>query len=272
MKRWQYALISALLALAGTLAAAPAFAATRPGGHLRVAYFSPDGPNVDVYVDGTRSLSSIGYKTVTTYQVLPAGSHRVDFRDAGSDPAAQPIASATTTLAAGSYRTVAAAGKAAALTAVVFDDGFTEPAQGKAQIRAIHFAPEVPAVDIAIKGGPVIFSGVGFDAATGYSTVASGSYDLEFRAAGSDQVLLTAHGVNLKAGSVASLAGVGGAGRPIEVVQIEDAAAAAATGAAGTGMGGMAGFDLLGSGSLLPVGLVFGLLWAVLWVVRRRAA
>src|SRR2546430_1758681 len=148
--------------------------ARRPSGHLRVAYFSPDGPNVDVYVDGGRSLSSIGYKTVTTYQALPAGSHRVDFRGAGSDPAAQPIASATATLAAGSYRTVAAAGKAAALTAVVFDDGFTEPAQGKAQIRAIHFAPEVPAVDIAIKGGPVIFSGVGFDAATGYSTVASG--------------------------------------------------------------------------------------------------
>jgi hypothetical protein len=272
MKHRRYALISALLALAGTLVAMPAFAAARPSGQLRVAYFSPDGPNVDVYLDGTRSLSSIGYKTVATYQALPVGSHRVDFRSAGTDAASQPLASATTTLSAGSYRTVAAAGKAAALTAVVFDDGFTEPAQGKAQIRAIHFAPEVPAVDIAIKGGPVIFSSVGFDAATSYSTVPSGSYDLEFRAAGSDQVLLTARGVILKAGSVASLAGVGGAGRPIEVVQIEDAAAASTSGAAGTGLGGMAPPDLFGSGSLLPVGLVLGLLWALLWVARRRAA
>jgi hypothetical protein len=272
MRHGRYALLSALLALAGALAAMPVFAHARPMGQLRVAYFSPDGPNVDVYLDGTRWLSSIGYKTVATYQALPVGGHRVDFRSAGADPASQPLASATATLAAGSYRTVAAAGKAAELTAVVFDDGFSEPAQGKAQIRAIHFAPEVPAVDIAIKGGPVIFSSVGFDAATAYFTVASGSYDLEFRAAGSDQVLLTARGVNLKAGSVASLAGVGGAGRPIEVVQIEDAAAASTSGAAATGMGGMAGPSLLASSSLLPVGLVFGLLWALLWVVRRRAA
>src|SRR5207237_9641754 len=125
---------------------------------------------------------------------------------------------------------------------------------------------------IAIKGGSVIFSSVGFPEATAYAAVASGSYDLEFRAAGTDQVLLSARGVTIKAGAVESLVGVGGVGRPIEVVQVQDAAAAAAVaggagGGAGTGMGGMASPDLPG---LLQLGAVLAVFGTLLWVVKRR--
>jgi hypothetical protein len=265
-------LCSGFTALACLLAATPALAASQPSGLLRVAYFSPDGPNVDVYVDGGRILTNIVYKTVGTYQTLPAGSHKVEFRQSGSAAGSPALASASTTLSPGAYYTAAALGKAAELTAVVFNDGFTPPMAGKAELRALHFAPEVPAVDIAIKGGPVIFSGVGFSEATSYAAVASGSYDLEFRAAGTDQVLLSARGVTIKAGAVESLVGVGGVGRPIEVVQVQDAAAAAAVaggagGGAGTGMGGMASPDLPG---LLQLGAVLAVFGTLLWVVKRR--
>jgi uncharacterized protein DUF4397 len=273
--------VAALLSLASAAAdALPALAASKPGGLLRVAYFSPDGPNVDVYVDGGRILTNVLYKTVGTYQSLPAGAHKVEFRQTGSSPGSPALASATANLSVGAYYTAAAGGKVAQLTAVVFNDGFTPPTAGKAELRALHFAPEVPAVDIAIKGGPIIFSGVGFPEATSYSAVASGSYDLEFRAAGTDQVLLTARGVSIKAGAVESLVGVGGVGRPIEVVQVQDAAAATAAvnsssgggggvGGAATGLGGMAPPDIPG---LLQLGLVLTLFGTLLWVVRRRAA
>lgn len=262
-------LLPAALALSGT----PALAATSPQGFLRVAYFSPDGPNVDVYVDGGRILTNVVYKTVGTYQPLAAGSHRVDFRQTGAPTSSPALASVSATLAGGSYYTAAAGGKAAALTAVAFNDGFTPPTAGKAQLRALQFAPDVPSVDIAIRGGPVIFSSVGFPEATSYTALASGSYDLDFRAAGTGQVLLTARGVTIKAGAVESLVGVGGAGRPIEIVQVQDAAAAAATaagagGGAGTGLGGMAPPDLPG---MLQLGLVLAVFGILLWAVRRRA-
>jgi hypothetical protein len=271
------AALAVLLGLASAAAALPAQAASQPGGLLRVAYFSPDGPDVDVYVDGGRILTNVVYKTVGTYQSLSPGSHRVEFRQTGSSPGSLALASATASLSAGAYYTAAAGGKVAQLTAVIFNDGFTPPSAGKAELRALHFAPEVPAVDIAIKGGPVIFSSVGFPEATSYSAVASGSYDLEFRAAGTDQVLLTARGVSIKAGAVESLVGVGGVGRPIEVVQVQDAAAATVAasssgggiGGAATGLGGMASPDLPG---LLQLGLVLALFGTLLWVVRRRAA
>jgi Domain of unknown function (DUF4397) len=269
-------LCSGLTALACLLAVTPAaLAANQPSGLLRVAYFSPDGPAVDVYVDGGRILANVVYKTVGTYQSLPAGGHRVEFRQTGSAAGSPALASASTTLSPGAYYTAVGLGKAAGLTAVVFNDGFTSPLAGKAELRALHFAPEVPAVDIAIKGGPVIFSSVGFPEATSYAAVASGSYDLEFRAAGTDQVLLTARGVTIKAGAVESLVGVGGVGRPIELVQVQDAAGATAAmaggagarGGVGTGMGGMASPDLPG---MLQLGLVLALFGSLLWVVRRR--
>src|SRR5207302_34660 len=110
-------------------------------------YFSPDGPDVDVYIDGGRILTNIVYKTVGTYQSLPAGSHKVEFRQTGSPTSSPALASVTTSLSAGAYYTAAAGGKAAGLTAVVFNDGFTPPAAGKAELRALHFAPRVPAAE-----------------------------------------------------------------------------------------------------------------------------
>jgi hypothetical protein len=265
--------LAAVLLAGISLPAGLALAASQPAGFLRVAYFSPDGPNVDVYIDGGRILTNVVYKTVGTYQSLPAGSHKVEFRQTGSPTSSPALAAVTTSLSGGAYYTAAAGGKAAELTAVAFSDGFTPPTAGKAELRALHFAPEVPAVDIAIRGGPVIFSSLGFPEATSYAAVASGSYDLEFRAAGTDQVLLTARGVTIKAGAVESLVGVGGVGRPIEVVQVQDAAAAAATatgvgGGAGTGLGGMAAPDLRG---MLQLGLVLTVFGVLLWAVKRRA-
>ena len=259
-----------LVAVFSTLPAVPALAASGPGtGQLRVAYFSPDGPNIDVYVDGARALSDLAYKGVSPYQPVTAGNHRIDVRAAGADPSSSPLATNTATVAAGSYYTAAAAGKAAQLAAVLFSDGFTPPADGKAEVRAIHFAPEFPAFDIAIKGGPVIFSSVGFPSATSYSAVDGGSYDLEFRQAGTNNVLLTAPGITLRAGTVESLAGVGGAGRPVEVVQIADAAGASASGGAPSGLGGMA--RPRGPGALTIVA-VLGVAAAAFWVGRRRTA
>jgi hypothetical protein len=260
-----------VLGLVWSSAAAPALAAGPSVGFLRIAYFSPDGPGVDVYVDSARVLSGMAYKTVSPYQRLDAGSHTVDVRQAGAGAGTAPLVSRSVTVGAGSYQTVAAAGKVAQLVAVPFDDGFSAPALGRAQVRAMHFAPEVPAVDIAVRNGPVIFTGVAFPNATSYTSVTGGAYDLEFRAAGTDQVLLTASGITVKPGMVESLAGVGGVGRPIEVVQIPDAAAAAAVGGARTGMGGMAGPALPGGG-LAEALVAMALAAAAVLAVRRRPA
>ena len=65
----------------------------------------------------------------------------------------------------------------------------------------MHTGPDAPAVDIAVTGGPVLFSNVSFRQATGYPQVAPGTYDLEVRAAGTTTVALAVPGVTLRSGT-----------------------------------------------------------------------
>jgi hypothetical protein len=134
---------------------------------LRVAHLSPDAPAVDIWVDGNRVLQNVAFKGVSNYLSLPAGSYRIQVSPAG---AATPIViDATVTLEAGKAYTAAATGLLGAndlKPLVLVDDLTLDPA--KAKVRFVHTSPDAPAVDIAVKGGPVLFSNVEFREASDY--------------------------------------------------------------------------------------------------------
>ena len=65
---------SLVLALcAASLALPVAAGAQADPARVRVAHFSPDAPNVDIYVNDDRVLSDVPYKTVSDYLELPPG-------------------------------------------------------------------------------------------------------------------------------------------------------------------------------------------------------
>lgn len=66
-----------------------------------------------------------------------------------------------------------------------------------AEVRFVHASPDAPAVDIAVKNGPVLFSDVEFKESQGYIRVPQGTYDLEVRVAGTNIVALEIPGVEL---------------------------------------------------------------------------
>lgn len=41
----------------------------------------------------------------------------------------------------------------------------------------VHASPDAPAVDVAVKGGPVLFAGLPFPRASAYASVPAGTYD-----------------------------------------------------------------------------------------------
>lgn len=68
-----FVLTTALATAAGALAPGAA-----PGTTLvRVAHLSPDTAGVDVYVDGERALGNVNFETVSNYQTIPAGRHKL---------------------------------------------------------------------------------------------------------------------------------------------------------------------------------------------------
>jgi len=206
MKR--LALLSSVLVLVlvfatTALAAGPA--------RVRVVHASPDAPAVDVWVnDAITAFSNAPFKGITDYAELDAGTYNVKVVPAG---AMEPVViEADLSLAADTDYTVVAVGQLAAIEPLVLVDNNSMPAAGKAHVRFVHASPDAPAVDIAVKDGPVLFSNVAFKGVGDYLPVDAGTYDLEVRLAGTDTVALSVPGVALADQTVYTIFAMGLAG------------------------------------------------------------
>ncbi|WP_114313302.1 MULTISPECIES: DUF4397 domain-containing protein [Thermus] len=196
------------------------------GAMVRVAHLSPDAPAVDVLVNGQRAITNLAFKEVTPYLPLPAARVRVQVVPAGQD--APVVIDAELDLREGIYYTVAATGFLANLRPQVYTDALAGlfPRAGFARVRVVHTSPDAPAVDVAVKGGPVLFPNLPFPRASQYLVVAAGSYDLEVRVAGTDTVALALPGVVLESGKTYTVFAVGSVGAgTLTVVPVVDVAA-----------------------------------------------
>lgn len=184
-------------AFAGVLmlaAVAPTFAADKA--MVRVLHASPDAPAVDVYVNGTKALSDVTFKTLSDYLPLDAGQYTLEVKAAGTDTV---VTSADATVEAGQEYTVAAIGKVADIKlTVLVDDGIAE--SGKSKVRVVHFSPDAPPVDVAVAGqapADALVKNLAYPDATGYLVLDPGTYDLQVRLAGTETVALDLPGTTL---------------------------------------------------------------------------
>ncbi|MGE0060165.1 MAG: DUF4397 domain-containing protein [Dehalococcoidia bacterium] len=197
MKRFLVAALAGI-GLAATLWGSGVGAADNA--RVRVIHASPDAPNVDVYANGNRVLSNVPYKAASDYLSVPAGTYKLEVFAAGTT--ANPVISIDAPLAAGKDYTVVALDRVATLKNRVFVDNNAAPAAGKAHIQVIHAGSDAPAVDVAVKGGPVLVKDISFGEQQGPLPVDAGRYDLELRVAGTSTVALPLNGVQLEAGKV----------------------------------------------------------------------
>jgi len=235
---------------------------------VRVVHLSADAPRVDLYVDGTRTLEAVSFKTASRYRSLPAGAHTLAIRPAGSAPTSTPTASVRASVRAGAPYSAVLLGPMAQLKAVVVRDDFAPPPAGRAKLRVIDAAPQSPPLDIAVADGPMLFRDVRFGEVTPFVTVAAGNMSMEVRAAGTSRVLFTQGAARIPAGMIVTLAGTISAAGQIETLPILDAAGAGnlPRGGVATGAGGSARDQ-----AWRPLGLppVIGLLAATAWAAGR---
>jgi hypothetical protein len=258
--------VAALAALVALVAPAPSAAA---GAMVRVVHASPDAPGVDVYVDGQRAVTNLQFKQATDYAALPAGGRKVQVFATGTGPSGRAVIDATLDLADGRAYTVAAVNTLARLEALVLTDDLSAPAAGKAHLRVVHAAPDAPAVDVAVRGGPVVFSNAAFKAATRYTPVDAGSYAFEVRPTGTPQAVLTTPAIALGSGGIYTVFALGQVSADtLTAVALVDSAPGAMPGMPNTGSGGMAA----GAASYLPLALLATLALGLLaWTPARRA-
>ncbi|HVD14415.1 MAG TPA: DUF4397 domain-containing protein [Actinomycetota bacterium] len=250
------------------LAALPAVAVTQESQALvRLVHLAPGAPKADVYIDGTRLVAAVPYKTASKYHRMPASVHTLTIRPAGSTANSAPAASARVSVLPGAAYTVVLLGAPQRLQVKMAKDDFSAPPSGKAKLRIVNAAPQSPPLDIGIAGGPTLFSNVTFGMISNFATIQAGRFSLEVRAAGSPTVLFTQGASRLPAGAIITVAGtITSAGR-IEMLPILDAAGAGnlPRGGVATGAGGTAGAPLS-----VGLPLVIGLFALVMLAARRR--
>jgi hypothetical protein len=167
---------------------------------VRVVHASPDAPAVDVLVNDGVAFSNAPFQGITDYAKLEPGAYNVKVVPTG---ATEPVViNADVELATQTDYTVVAVGLLENIEPLVLVDNNSAPAAGKAHVRFVHASPDAPAVDIAVTGGPVLFSNVPFKGVGDYLPVDAGTYDLEARVAGTDTVGLSIPGVTLEEGTV----------------------------------------------------------------------
>jgi hypothetical protein len=229
------------------MAAAPAAAGPEAGpgrALVRVAHFSPDASYVDVYMvslNRRQLFPNVFYKSVSAYWAVAAGPFTYEVRAAGASPESPPVIQVKGNLGAGRAYTVAAVGRRDRLQGVLLRDDMAPSAPGRAKVRFLDAAYDLPSVDIAVTGGPLLESKVAFPEPTGYRQLASGRYRVEVRRSGAGAVLVKGT-VAVRPGTVTSVALVGGAGEPRELYAFSDAAGSRSAPAGGirTGAGGTA--------------------------------
>jgi len=167
---------------------------------VRVVHASPDAPAVDVLVNDGIVLADVPFKAISNYLSLPPGAYNVKVVPTG---ATTPVViDADLTVDAGVDYTVIAKGLLADIAPLVLVDDNSDPAAGNAHVRFVHLSPDAPAVDVAVAGGPVIFSNIAYGEVGAYTPVPAGVYNLEVRLAGTTTVVLPLPGIKLSNGVV----------------------------------------------------------------------
>lgn len=157
---------------------------------------------LNVFVDGTLQLSNIPYTGVSNYQKTAAGSHT--FRvEATSTPGAA-LLTLPQTLAPATDTSIALAGTAGALTALVLKDDNLPPPAGTAGVRVVNVAAGGSGFDVFVNFSKQV-SGLAVNSASPYLNFNAAAntgtvYEFDFNTAGTTTAVLKLTSVLLTSG------------------------------------------------------------------------
>jgi hypothetical protein len=195
---------------------------------LRVVHGSPDAPAVDIYVDGAKVLSNVGYSDASGYLAVPAGNRNIQVKAAGGSAV---VIDANATLVPNASYTVIATNLLASIEPLSLEDNLSAPAAGNVKVRLVHGAPNVGSVDIYvtapgadINAATPALTAVPFKAASAYLEVPAGSYQVRITATGSKTVALDTGTLSLTAGQIRTAIAIEapGGGTPLSALLLAD--------------------------------------------------
>ncbi|WML25910.1 DUF4397 domain-containing protein [Neobacillus sp. OS1-33] len=154
---------------------------------VRFLHTSPDSPNIDVYIDGKRTIKDLPFKNVSAVLPLTAGKHHIDIYPTGN--MVDSVLNKKITIESGKSYTLTAIDSVKKMRLLVFENQPRVPVN-ESKLRFIHLSPDTPPFDIAVKDRDVVFPKVSYKQATEYLGLTPMTVNLEAREADTKTVLL----------------------------------------------------------------------------------
>ncbi|WP_343343826.1 DUF4397 domain-containing protein [Terrisporobacter petrolearius] len=157
--------------------------------YVRVFHASPNGPSVDIYVNGGLAFKNLQFKDFTEYVQLPMGEYKIEVFSAGQKET--PILTQNIRLPEKEVVTIAAVGNFEDLQLIPYIEGNADDLfENESRVRIIYLSPDAPNVDVLIDGN-LAFTDIGFMDATDYVQLLSDSYNLTVNLADTKDTVLT---------------------------------------------------------------------------------
>jgi len=176
-----------------------------PVAYVSFYHDSPDAPDLDIQLEN-QVINKQGFKyaAYSGYLTLAPGQHQIKFTPVS---AANAFIDSTLTFKEEKVYSLFAINTKQDMELLAIQDSVKTPATGKANIRIIHLSPDAPAIDISTTGttGTALANNLSFKGHTEFLELASDKHTIQAKAAGTNDLLLTATDLQLEAGKTYSL-------------------------------------------------------------------
>jgi uncharacterized protein DUF4397 len=158
--------------------------------------------SINLLVDNSALATGVAFGAASSYASTGSGSHTIEIQANSATLFNQTVSFSSgnnTVLATNSGPTI-------------FADNKTTPSSGNIQIRVINASASLGTADVYVVAPGVdistvnpTFSALAYQSASSYSTLAAGSYQVEFAQAGSKNVLINTSAMSFSSGQIRTL-------------------------------------------------------------------
>ncbi|WP_315115233.1 DUF4397 domain-containing protein [uncultured Clostridium sp.] len=175
--------------------------------HFRIFNASPNAGPVDVYVNDNPTIMNLAYKEVSRYIAGPPGNYNIKIYPAGQTTS--PIINTTLPIPQDTIFNVALIGMPPNITLYPIPEPLRSENFGVPCIRFVHLSPNAPGMDVTFSDGSKIFSDVNYKDFTQYACIPSGTYTIQLRPSGTNNIVATIPNVKLDANNFYTIYAVG---------------------------------------------------------------
>jgi hypothetical protein len=178
---------------------------------VRLLNAYPGQPSLDLLISNKAVATGVTYGAASVYASVSSGSPNLQIEDTGTT---NVLVNQTVNLSSKSTNTILDTSSGI----VVLADNNAAPSSGNMEIRVINASPTLGNADVyivpsgtGISGSPT-FAGLAYGSASGYQSLAAGSYQVIFTFAGNPSPVISSNPQSFSAGQIRSIVGLNGQG------------------------------------------------------------